>query len=47
MPLSLDQRTLDQKDFIDTILYLLKLRKGIGAVDDIDHLGQPPRARGW
>ena len=36
---SLDKRVLDQKDFIDTIKYLLKLRKGIGAVDDIDHLG--------
>ena len=35
----LDKRTLDQKDFIDTIQYLLKLRKGLGAVDDIDHLG--------
>jgi DNA-directed RNA polymerase subunit beta len=35
----LDKRTLDQKDFIDTIQYLLKLRRGIGAVDDIDHLG--------
>src|SRR5690242_6585828 len=35
----LDKRTLDQRDFIDTILYLLKLRRGIGAVDDIDHLG--------
>ena len=35
----LDKRTLDHKDFIDTIKYLLKLRKGIGAVDDIDHLG--------
>ncbi len=35
----LDKRTLDQKDFIDTIKYLLKLRRGIGAVDDIDHLG--------
>jgi DNA-directed RNA polymerase subunit beta len=35
----LDRRTLDQKDFIDTIKYLLKLRRGIGAVDDIDHLG--------
>ena len=35
----LDRRTLDHKDFIDTIQYLLKLRKGIGAVDDIDHLG--------
>jgi DNA-directed RNA polymerase subunit beta len=35
----LDKRTLSQKDFIDTIKYLLKLRRGIGAVDDIDHLG--------
>ncbi|HVI76867.1 MAG TPA: hypothetical protein VM715_01640, partial [Candidatus Acidoferrum sp.] len=35
----LDKRTLDQKDFTETILYLLKLRKGIGVVDDIDHLG--------
>src|ERR1700683_3113415 len=36
---ALDRRTLDQHDFRDTIRYLLKLRKGIGAVDDIDHLG--------
>src|SRR5215475_545877 len=36
---SLDKRTLDHKDFIDTIQYLLRLRKGIGSVDDIDHLG--------
>ena len=35
----LDNRTLTQKDFVDTITYLLKLRKGQGAVDDIDHLG--------
>jgi DNA-directed RNA polymerase subunit beta len=35
----LDKRTLDQTDFIDTIKYLLRLRKGAGAVDDIDHLG--------
>ena len=35
----LDKRTLDQRDFMDTIKYLLKLRRGIGAVDDIDHLG--------
>jgi DNA-directed RNA polymerase subunit beta len=35
----LDKRTLDHRDFIDTIQYLLKLRKGIGTVDDIDHLG--------
>ncbi|MGA3259111.1 MAG: DNA-directed RNA polymerase subunit beta, partial [Bryobacteraceae bacterium] len=36
---SLDKRTLDSEDFRNTITYLLKLRKGIGAVDDIDHLG--------
>src|ERR1700739_4991840 len=36
---SLDKRTLDQEDFRATIKYLLKLRKGLGAVDDIDHLG--------
>src|SRR5580700_7095987 len=35
----LDKRTLDHRDFRATIKYLLKLRKGIGAVDDIDHLG--------
>ena len=35
----LDKRTLDSEDFRATIKYLLKLRKGIGAVDDIDHLG--------
>ncbi len=28
-----------REDFRATIKYLLKLRKGIGAVDDIDHLG--------
>src|SRR5499433_1758682 len=36
---SLDQRTLDPEDFYATIRYLLKLRKNLGAVDDIDHLG--------
>jgi len=35
----LDKRTLNHQDFIDTIQYLLKLRRGIGSVDDIDHLG--------
>ncbi len=35
----LDKRTLDHGDFYSTIRYLLKLRRGIGAVDDIDHLG--------
>jgi DNA-directed RNA polymerase subunit beta len=36
---NLEQRTLDPEDFYGTIRYLLKLRKNIGAVDDIDHLG--------
>src|SRR5450755_4482500 len=35
----LDKRTLDPEDFRATIKYLLKLRRGIGAGDDIDHLG--------
>ena len=36
---NLDHRTLEPEDFYATIRYLLKLRKNIGAVDDIDHLG--------
>ncbi len=36
---SLDHRTLTPQDFYATIQYLLKLRKNIGLVDDIDHLG--------
>src|SRR5580658_6841560 len=35
----LDKRTLDPEEFYATIRNLLKLRKSIGAVDDIDHLG--------
>ncbi|WP_263365035.1 DNA-directed RNA polymerase subunit beta [Edaphobacter bradus] len=35
----LDKRTLTPEDFYGTIRYLLKLRKNIGVVDDIDHLG--------
>src|SRR5216110_2614127 len=35
----LDNRTLEPDDFYASIKYLLKLRKNIGAVDDIDHLG--------
>jgi DNA-directed RNA polymerase subunit beta len=35
----LDKRTLDPSDFVAAINYLLKLRKNIGSVDDIDHLG--------
>ncbi len=36
---SLDERTLKPEDFFATIGYLLKLRRNIGEVDDIDHLG--------
>ncbi len=36
---NLDKRTLTPEDFYGTISYLLKLRKNIGLVDDIDHLG--------
>ena len=36
---ALDRRTLTPEDFYSTIRYLLKLRKNIGLVDDIDHLG--------
>src|ERR1700746_634602 len=35
----LETRTLDSSDFVAAIRYLLKLRKNIGSVDDIDHLG--------
>jgi DNA-directed RNA polymerase subunit beta len=35
----LDHKTLEAEDFYSTIRYLLKLRKNIGIVDDIDHLG--------
>src|ERR1700681_4317298 len=35
----LNTRTLDAADFVASIQYLLKLRKNIGTVDDIDHLG--------
>src|SRR6201986_3676718 len=35
----LEHRTLTPTDFYATISYLLKLRKNIGLVDDIDHLG--------
>jgi DNA-directed RNA polymerase subunit beta len=39
METPLDKRTLDPADFVAAIKYLLKLRKNIGTVDDIDHLG--------
>jgi len=35
----LEKRNLDPADFVAAIKYLLKLRRNIGSVDDIDHLG--------
>jgi len=39
MDVPLDVRTLRREDIVETIRYLLKLRRGEGSVDDIDHLG--------
>ena len=36
---SLDQRILSKDDFVLVIKYLLGLRRGVGDLDDIDHLG--------
>jgi len=45
---SLNTRTARRRGFRrPRFAYLLKLRKNIGTVDDIDHLGNRPRARGW
>lgn len=35
----LDEKLLSKDDYISVISYLLKLRKNIGTIDDIDHLG--------
>src|SRR5215468_11078315 len=35
----IDQQTLSTGDFVDVIGYVLKMRRGIGDADDIDHLG--------
>ncbi|HMG33394.1 MAG TPA: DNA-directed RNA polymerase subunit beta [Blastocatellia bacterium] len=35
----IDQQTLSTVDFVDVIAYVLKMRRGIGDADDIDHLG--------
>ncbi|OFV94807.1 MAG: DNA-directed RNA polymerase subunit beta [Acidobacteria bacterium RIFCSPLOWO2_02_FULL_60_20] len=35
----LEQRTLDTEDFTVVLRYLFRLRKNVGTVDDIDHLG--------
>jgi DNA-directed RNA polymerase subunit beta len=34
-----EDRTPTREDFIEVLRYMLKLRKGVGEVDDIDHLG--------
>ena len=34
-----DEMTLNKMDFVNSIKYILKLRKGEGVIDDIDHLG--------
>jgi len=39
MKTSLEKRTLDKETVIQVINYLLKLRRGDGEPDDIDHLG--------
>ena len=36
---------MEPDDFYGTIRYLLKLRKNIGSVDDIDHLATAAFAR--
>ncbi len=34
-----EDRTPTREDFVEVLRYMLKLRKGIGDLDDIDHLG--------
>lgn len=36
---SLEEKVLTPMDYVEVIRYLLRLRQGEGAVDDIDHLG--------
>ncbi|MFH1397857.1 MAG: DNA-directed RNA polymerase subunit beta [Candidatus Omnitrophota bacterium] len=39
MEVSLDKRILDSATVIRVIEYLIKLKEGVGKIDDIDHLG--------
>jgi len=39
LDIPLEHTTLDNRDFISIIKYLIDLRNGIGFIDDIDHLG--------
>ncbi|MGB8951762.1 MAG: DNA-directed RNA polymerase subunit beta [Candidatus Aminicenantales bacterium] len=36
---SLDEKTLSPMDYVEVIKYIIRLRRGEGAVDNIDHLG--------
>ncbi len=45
LDIPLDTKVLTDKDIIEIVMYLLKLRTGRGEVDDIDHLGNR-RVRG-
>jgi len=36
---SLEEKTLSPLDYVEVIKYLLRLRRGEGMIDDIDHLG--------
>jgi len=39
MNVSLDERVVTKETIVSVLKYLLNLRKGIGQIDDIDHLG--------
>jgi DNA-directed RNA polymerase subunit beta len=39
MDVSLDKRNLDSATIIKVIEYLIRLKEGVGKIDDIDHLG--------
>src|SRR4029434_3031120 len=39
MKVELDQRVVTADDFIGAVKYLVRLRRGEGMLDDIDHLG--------
>jgi DNA-directed RNA polymerase subunit beta len=39
LDVSLDERVMTKEDFIAATQYLIKLRRGEGTLDDIDHLG--------
>jgi DNA-directed RNA polymerase subunit beta len=44
LPAGNESRILTKEDLVAATKYLLRLKKGEGSLDDIDHLGQPPGA---